>query len=90
MTFFTIIQGASALINSGGVYTQSELYARADGIYAKKGSGFIRLGIGGATSAPRVKWAEIQNGETAIITEKYGSAPKYEGERKTARMEAAE
>lgn len=90
MHFFTQITGAMALIHSGGVYRQTDLYARADAVYAKYGAGYIRLGIGGATSAPRVKWAEFDAGETAITTERPGTAPKYEGEREGAVMEAAE
>lgn len=81
MTFFTIITGATALIHTGGVYRQTNLYARGQSVYAKYGAGFIKLGIGGATSAPKVRWSEFDPGETAIITEKPGNPPRYEGER---------
>lgn len=52
MDYFTIITGATALIHTGGVYRQADLYARGSAIYAKVGSGFIKIGIGGATSTP--------------------------------------
>lgn len=81
MTYFSIITGATGLIHSRDVYRQADLYARADAVYAKYGAGFIRLGIGGATSAPNIRWADFDPGETAIITEKPGSPPKYQGER---------
>lgn len=90
MTYFTIITGASALVHSGGVYRQTDLYARGKAIYAKYGAGFIKIGIGGATSAPKVRWADYDPGETAIITEKPGNAPQYEGEHEGDRLEAAE
>lgn len=90
MKFITIIEGAYALLHSGGVYRQVELYARGDAVYAKYGGGFVRLGTGGTTSAPKVKWSVFDVGETAIITEKNGSAPKYEGTNTVASVEAAE
>ncbi|WP_300440314.1 hypothetical protein [uncultured Mameliella sp.] len=90
MTFFTIITGAVALVHSGGVYRQADLYARGSAVYAKHGAGFIRLSIGGATSAPKIRWAEIQPGETAIINDTDGKAPVYEGEREGVALEAAE
>lgn len=89
MSYFSIITGASALVHSGGVYRQSDLYARGSAVYAKYGAGFIKLSTGGATSAPKVRWADFVAGETAIITEKPGSAPQYEGEQ-TEVMRAAE
>lgn len=58
MDFFTIIPEAQAIVHAGGVYRQVPLYLRADRVYAKVGSGFVRLSQGGATSAPKVRWAE--------------------------------
>jgi hypothetical protein len=78
MDFFTIINGAYALIHQGGVYQQAQLYARGERIYAKKGAGFVRLGVGGATSAQNVRWAEFDQGDTATIVEKPGTAPILE------------
>lgn len=90
MAYFTIITGASALVHTGGVYRQTDLYARGTAVYAKYSAGFIKLGIGGATSAPRTRWADFDAGETAIITENPGTAPQYEGEREGKALEAAE
>lgn len=78
MDYFTQIPGATALVHGGGVYRQTDLYARKDAIYAKHGSGYIRLGIGGATSAPKIRWAEFDAGEMAEISERSGCAPKLE------------
>lgn len=76
MDYFTQIPGATALIHSGGVYRQADLYARKDAIYAKHGAGYIKLSIGGATSAPKIRWAEFDAGEVAEISERSGCAPK--------------
>ncbi|WP_425070669.1 hypothetical protein [Sagittula sp. S175] len=76
MDYFTNIPGATALVHSRGVYRQTALYARGDAIYAKHGAGYIRIGIGGATSAPNIRWAEFDQGDTATIIEKPGAAPK--------------
>lgn len=78
MNYFTQIPGASALIHSGGVYRQTDLYARGEAIYAQHGGGFIKLAIGGATSAPKIRWSEFDQGDTATITEKPGTAPRLE------------
>lgn len=79
MEYFSIITGATVLIHTNGVYRQADLYARGSAIYAKVGNGFIKIGIGGATSTPRTRWAEFDAGEAAIITEKPGCAPVLEG-----------
>lgn len=78
MKYFSILNGATALIHANGVYQQVELYARGTSIYAKKGAGYIRLGIGGATSAAKVRWSEFDQGDDAKIIEKSGNAPMLE------------
>lgn len=59
MPFFSIIPEALGIIHTNGVYSQVALFERAGNIYAKRGSGFVRLSTGGATSCPTVRWAEI-------------------------------
>ena len=59
MQFFTIITDAKAIIHSRGVYRQVDLYLRGDRVFAKHGAGFVRLNAGGTTSAPNIRWAEI-------------------------------
>lgn len=58
MDFFTIIPEAQGILHSGGVYRQVPLYQRAGRVYARYGAGYVRLSQGGATSAPKVRWAE--------------------------------
>ena len=59
MNFFTVIPEAQGIIHAAGVYAQVPLYERGGKIYAKRGAGYVRLSQGGATSAPNVRWAEI-------------------------------
>lgn len=59
MNFFTIIPEAQGIIHQRGVYRQVPLYERAGRIHARIGSGYVRLSQGGSTSAPNVRWAEI-------------------------------
>lgn len=59
MNFFSVIPEAQGIIHAAGVYSQVALYERGGRVYAKRGSGFVRLSQGGATSAPSIRWAEI-------------------------------
>lgn len=76
--FFTQIPGAVALIHARGTYRQADLYARGDRVYAKVGTGLIKLGISGATPAPTTRWSEYDPGDTATITERPGTEPRLE------------
>lgn len=58
-TLFHVIDGAQAILHSRGVYRQVPLFRREDRIYAKWGSGFVRLGSGSGTSVPHVSWRAI-------------------------------
>jgi hypothetical protein len=63
VNYFVVIPEAQAIIHSRGVYRQVPLFERGGRLYAKQGSGFVRLFQGGGTSCPAVKWAEIDPGE---------------------------
>lgn len=75
MNYFTEIPEGQAIIHSGGVYRQVPLYGRGENVYAKYGSGFVKLSIGGATSSARVRWSEFEPGMSEI-TDRDGAAPK--------------
>lgn len=47
---FQKIEGENAIIVQKGVYRQCELYERMGAVYAKVGTGFIRLYANGSTS----------------------------------------
>ena len=59
MKYFSICDEAQAIIHTRGVYRQVPVYQRGENLYAKHGSGFVRLAAGGVTSAPNIKWSEI-------------------------------
>jgi hypothetical protein len=59
--FFTIVNEASVVLISGGVYRQSDVYVRGRHIYAKHGGGYIRIsGYDSSTSAPKVKYEDLE------------------------------
>lgn len=59
MNYFTAIDEGFAIIRNRGVYRQAPLYEREGKIYAKHGSGFIRLLQNNGTTVPTIKWNEI-------------------------------
>ncbi len=65
MDFFTAIPEAQAIVFSKGVYRQTALFARGGKIYAKHGSGFVRLMQGGGSSHPNLRWYEVHVPEEA-------------------------
>lgn len=79
MDFFTPIPEAQAVVLSRGVYRQVPLFTRGGKVYAKIGTGFVRLMQGGAMSTPVGKWIETDVPE-GTCTESQGyltySAPK--------------
>jgi hypothetical protein len=89
MNYFTEIPEGQVIVHSGGVYRQAPLYARKDAIYARFGSGYVRLSIGGATSAPKVRWSEYEPG-AAEIEEKNGCAPRLVKIHDQPKVRAAE
>lgn len=66
---FHIIEGAQAVLASRGVYRQAPLYRREDRIYAKFGSGFVRLDQCFGTSAPNVSWRSLDGLPFAFLKE---------------------
>ncbi|WRH62065.1 MAG: hypothetical protein RSE12_17085 [Fuscovulum sp.] len=69
MPFMTIIEGGVSLLYCNGVFRQANLYHRNGDVYAKWGAGFVRLGAGGATSHPNVKWREVDTGNAGMWRE---------------------
>ena len=59
MEYFTVIPEGQAIMVSRGVYRQVPVYARGGKVYARHGGGYVRLIQGGATSAPNIRWAEL-------------------------------
>lgn len=64
MKYFTEIEEGQAVIFANGVYRQVKLAERGGKVYAKYGAGYVRLHRGGGSSHPKVRWHEIDAGET--------------------------
>lgn len=65
MEYFTVIPEGQAIMVSRGVYRQVPVYVRGGKVYARHGGGYVRLIQGGATSAPNIRWAEIDTPNSA-------------------------
>lgn len=59
MTAFRELEGDSALLLSKGVFRQVPLYERGGVVFAKWGSGFVRLTQTGGTSSSAVQFTEL-------------------------------
>ena len=56
---FKPIEGSAIIIYSRGMYQQTEVFERGGELYAKRGSGYIRLMKTGCTSYGNTKWSDI-------------------------------
>lgn len=59
--FFKQIEGEAAILASGGVYRQAEIYERNGYLFAKFGSGFVRLCADGSTSKAKMRLEAISS-----------------------------
>lgn len=55
MSFFKHIEGEAAVVVTNGVYQQVDLYERDGFLYAKIGSGFVRLSQDGSTTKAKTR-----------------------------------
>ena len=60
MKLFQAIPEKQGILRHRGVYKQVPLYRRESVVFAKFGSGFVRLCANGGTSKPDVVWDEIE------------------------------
>lgn len=57
---FHIVEDGVVILRSKGVFKQSDIYVRKNYIYAKHGSGFVRLDRHeNGTTAPSVRWEDL-------------------------------
>lgn len=54
MSFFKQVEGEAAILVNRGTYTQADIFTRDGYLYAKVGSGFVRLMADGSTSKASV------------------------------------
>lgn len=57
---FTVIEDAICITYKRGIYRQVSVYHRGKSVYARSGSGFIRLKVSGGTSDPNTLWYELE------------------------------
>lgn len=55
MGLFQEIEGEAAVLVEGGVYKQVPLFKRNGYLYAKLGSGFVKLYADGSTTKPKCR-----------------------------------
>lgn len=55
MSFFKEVEGEAAILIENGVYKQVPLYTRDGYLYAKIGSGFVRIMADGATTKSKMR-----------------------------------
>ena len=68
---FKILEGDICIINTNGIYQQCDLYTLDGSLFAKVGSGFIRLKADGSTSKARSMLNSIEC-EVDLYKDKFG------------------
>lgn len=69
MDFFKPIEGGNALLVNNGTYMETLLYERGSKVFAKLGTGYIKLWPSGGTSKKSVFWSELNSDTGEITTE---------------------
>lgn len=69
--FFKQIEGEAAILASGGVYRQADIFERNGYLFAKQGTGFIRLCADGSTSKPKTR-LETLSCDAPLAADRYG------------------
>lgn len=82
---FSKLEGDIAVLQQNGVYHQCDLYTFQGGLFAKLGSGFVRLKGSGGTSKPNVMLNHIET-EKELWSDQFGRLCS-EGGTKRKRIE---
>lgn len=70
---FHIVEGAQAILYSGGVFKQVKVYRRGADLYAAHGGGFVKMLGHNGTTHPRVSWRDLHHSSTEITIQKNGT-----------------
>lgn len=62
MSMFQEVEGENAILVSNGIYRQCNLYKRDESLYAKIGTGFVRLYADGSTSQAKTRLEALAYG----------------------------
>lgn len=65
MDLFHALTDGFAILRKRGVFTQAPLYRRGTAIYARLGSGFVKLLSNHNTTHPDVRWEDYQADDVA-------------------------
>ena len=76
MNYLTEIPSAFAWGRKSGFYNQYPLFTRGDAVFAKVGSGYVRLHGSGTSTVPSFAWLEIDPGPDYRLETGEFSAPK--------------
>lgn len=79
---FTKIEGDVAILNSGGVYRQVDLYEMDGSLFAGSGNSFVRLKYDGGTSKPGTRIEKLIT-ERQLYHDRFGRLTITEGEGRT-------
>lgn len=71
MGLFKHLEGQVAILVEGGVYKQAELFSRDGYLYAKAGSGFVRLYADGSTTKAKCR-IDALHFDKALFQDKFG------------------
>ena len=77
MRLFHVLDDMFCILLSRGTYKQAELYRRGEHLYAKHGSGFVRLMARGGTSAPNVSWVDMNTNQHVKSSGGRINAPRH-------------
>ena len=82
MSFFVHAEGEAAILVENGVYRQVELFTRDGYLFAKLGSGFVRLMADGSTSKAKVR-LDFMTWDGALARDAFGKlcAPTVRGSK---------
>ena len=59
MFYFSIVDEATVICRSKGVFFQRKIYVRGKRLYMEHGKGFVQLKPNGVTSVPNLRWEDM-------------------------------
>ena len=79
MKRFHIVEDCQAIIRRRGVFQQVDAYHRGEFVYAKVGTGFVRLLGFPHTTAPDISWVELEDHSAIMGNHGRWPKPRWEG-----------